>query len=628
MTPLSMAIYHLNASTGSQSGGQSAAAKVDYIARAGRYREGRSEVALIESAHMPDWVNDGTGRAAGAALDYWRQADKNERANGVLYRQVEFALPIELSTLARQELARKFAESLSQVSGGNLPYTLAIHEKPGNPHAHLVLSERINDGISRDRETWFKRAAASPKGRALDPAIGGARKADIGSRRKKWLEETREQWADIANQALRMAKVDAFIHPWSHQALGLRRLPGVHLGPNARNIDKKSLEKTGIHGLRVMHINARKALDAVDYAIPSDAARYGVDYVIQRRPLPSIKTNFIGDDRGAILSIDMANRQIAVPKRTQDAAKTLETALVRRRVMAIPNPVSLLPLTFARLTVLPPLDAVLETQELRTEVLGIPFVIPTLQRSGDAEIEINKALAASTERSERTRSELIERRNRAFGIISQQTSEIERRSNECEQEKRRTDETKPGVRAVFVGNQRQLIEISRMGQTDVWRKPEVIEASSRTQCVDQTNGQLDKPSTRRREALLSRGDRLGEAFNRFVSAARERAEKLAAELEKKPSFSELFDEWMGKLKSLFGPNYSPLKERDEVEGKVIGRLEYEGEVAIAVRRYGQEWTVAKGVDYPEGDMINIKSRNGVIQGVSVQSLGQRESIRR
>ncbi len=39
-------------------------------------------------------------------------------------------------------------------------YTLALHrggQDGGNPHAHLMFSERGNDGIARSAEQWFKR---------------------------------------------------------------------------------------------------------------------------------------------------------------------------------------------------------------------------------------------------------------------------------------------------------------------------------------------------------------------------------------------------------------------------------------------------------------------------------------
>ena len=55
-----------------------------------------------------------------------------------------------------------------------LPYTLAIHRGVANgenPHAHLMFSERGNDGIERSGEQWFKRHNAKA------PEKGGARKS-------------------------------------------------------------------------------------------------------------------------------------------------------------------------------------------------------------------------------------------------------------------------------------------------------------------------------------------------------------------------------------------------------------------------------------------------------------------
>jgi hypothetical protein len=244
-----MAIYHLSASTGSKAGGQSAGAKADYLARADKYKKERDEVALVESGNMPEWVRPGTGRAAGASMDYWRQADSAERSNGVLFRQVEFSLPVELSPPERIDLARQFAAKLSQTDGGRLPYTLAVHEKNGNPHAHLMLSERINDGIERDRDQWFKRGA----NKGADPATGGARKADIASRRKDWLETTRAGWQDMANEALAKKGKPERIDHRSLSAQGIDREPTRHVGPQARAIEAKGIPSWKRQALDVRH---------------------------------------------------------------------------------------------------------------------------------------------------------------------------------------------------------------------------------------------------------------------------------------------------------------------------------------------------------------------------------------
>ena len=84
-------------------------------------------------------------------------------------------------------LARAFAEHLTDVPGGRTPYTLAIHRSEKDPsllHCHLMLSDKVNDGLARDLALWFRRAANAGK----DPAKGGAAKtqARIG---KDWLGE-------------------------------------------------------------------------------------------------------------------------------------------------------------------------------------------------------------------------------------------------------------------------------------------------------------------------------------------------------------------------------------------------------------------------------------------------------
>ena len=114
---------------------------------------------------MPEWAQDNP-RA------YWAAADENERANGRLFRDIEFALPKELSERQQVALAREFSASVTTGTGERLPYTLAVHHGEGeNPHAHLMFSERANDGIARSAEQWFRRH--NPK--AQDQ--GGAKKS-------------------------------------------------------------------------------------------------------------------------------------------------------------------------------------------------------------------------------------------------------------------------------------------------------------------------------------------------------------------------------------------------------------------------------------------------------------------
>ena len=234
---------HLNVKTGSRSTGQSAAAKYEYISREGRYAEARQdEVVHVESGCMPAF-------AASDAREYWAAADSHERSNGRLFRSLTAALPNSLDADDRLKLARSFA---SHVTAGEMPYTLALHAglsrepgTPDNPHLHLVFSERVNDGVERAADLWFRRAA--PAGKA--PASGGARKSER-TKPREWLEETRKSWAEEMNLAFDLAGVDDRVTAESHAAQLARareegdekeqeRLllnpPSEHIGPAAKH---------------------------------------------------------------------------------------------------------------------------------------------------------------------------------------------------------------------------------------------------------------------------------------------------------------------------------------------------------------------------------------------------------
>ena len=243
-----MAIFHLTVKTGSRLGGQSARAKADYIEREGKYERQDDELAHRESENMPEWAEDDP-------RSYWEAADEHERVNGRLFREVEFALPKELNEGDQVELAREFASKLTRAGGERLPNTLAVHRGKGeNPHAHLMISERANDGIERDAAQWFRRY----NGKA--PEKGGARKSMV-TRPKDWLEQTRKMWADDANRALaRVGSKEritgASLEQQQRDALeagdarGAARLkyrePGVHIGPHnvARAERGVALERT------------------------------------------------------------------------------------------------------------------------------------------------------------------------------------------------------------------------------------------------------------------------------------------------------------------------------------------------------------------------------------------------
>ena len=229
--PRGGAIYQMNVRTGSRARGQSARAACAYIERSaeyGREADKAAELVYTESGHMPSWAD-----AEAGAVAYWDAADLYERSNGRLYKSIEVALPLALDDAQRRELAVGFAHHLTDAE--QLPYTLAIHAGKGaNPHCHLMISERTNDGLERSAEHWFKRYNAA------DPEHGGAQKT-TALHPKDWLLETRASWAELTNAALKEAGLELEIDHRSLEAQGIARVPGIHLGPAAAEMERRGV---------------------------------------------------------------------------------------------------------------------------------------------------------------------------------------------------------------------------------------------------------------------------------------------------------------------------------------------------------------------------------------------------
>ena len=115
---------------------------------------------------------------------------------------------------------------------------------PANQHLHLVFSERVNDGVARAAEQFFRRAASAGR----DPASGGARKTER-TKPREWLGETREAVAAAMNLAFERAGVDDRVTAESHatqlararefgdtaeESRLLLNPPSAHIGPSAK----------------------------------------------------------------------------------------------------------------------------------------------------------------------------------------------------------------------------------------------------------------------------------------------------------------------------------------------------------------------------------------------------------
>ena len=217
-----------------------AAAHAAYIAReapyAGRLNKGERLEAKA-TGNLPAWAEDQPNR-------FWQAADAYERANGTTYREMEIALPRELTPAQRLALVRGF---VLQELGTRHAYQWAIHNPKAadgheQPHVHLMFSERRADGIERDPSHYFRRY--NPKA----PEQGGARKGygPYGggylspAERVAHLKGLRQRWEIACNTALAQAGHAERIDLRSHTERGLtipperKQLPSEWRRPEIR----------------------------------------------------------------------------------------------------------------------------------------------------------------------------------------------------------------------------------------------------------------------------------------------------------------------------------------------------------------------------------------------------------
>jgi len=224
-TPLPVAIYHLSADVVRRSAGRTVTAAAAYRAgalivdeRTGltfdyRRRQGVVHAEIIAPADVPAWMRD---RAR-----LWNAVEAGERRKDAqLARDIELALPHELTPLQRLDLARGFIAAA--FVGEGMVADLAIHapSRHGadrrNHHAHVLLTLRAiaGDGFGNKERTWN------------DPAK---------------LEAWRALWAEHVNRALEHAGEAARVDHRSLAAQGIEREPQVHLGPAVAEMEARGI---------------------------------------------------------------------------------------------------------------------------------------------------------------------------------------------------------------------------------------------------------------------------------------------------------------------------------------------------------------------------------------------------
>ena len=203
-----MAIYRLELKNSTRAMGHQSANQYQYITRTGKYKIGPEKTLEELIAHgarsMPSWAEQNPRK-------YWKAADDFERKNARLASTVIVALPVELGEKPDQYV--RLIEGWVDSAFPKMPCSWAIHAGKGNnPHAHIMVSARANDGVERPPEMWFRRAAVTLPSKkdgphkeklAPDPASGGAPKSkETYKLNRGYLVQLRASWAEHTNQIL------------------------------------------------------------------------------------------------------------------------------------------------------------------------------------------------------------------------------------------------------------------------------------------------------------------------------------------------------------------------------------------------------------------------------------------
>lgn len=172
---------------------------------------------------MPTWAKDDP-------FKLWKAADKYERKNGSIFRSFTISLPNVLTIEQLEELAWQEATLLA----GSKPFHFALHMPVSslqgelNPHIHLVICDRLPDGIERPAEQMFSRYNPT------HPEKGGCPK-DSGGRNALELKGQvlgqRKAAVETINESLENYGHDIRFDHRTLRERGIHRKPERYLGP-------------------------------------------------------------------------------------------------------------------------------------------------------------------------------------------------------------------------------------------------------------------------------------------------------------------------------------------------------------------------------------------------------------
>lgn len=252
----------------------SGAEHTDYINRAGKFAIKGG--CIYTDHHLPTWADDNPKK-------FFQAAESYEGVGYSRYKEIEFALPNELSFEQQKELIDTFLDHHLK----DFYYTYAVHDKIGvmsngehNTHVHITFSERKIDDREKEKERSSQEFFARPSfSKKLNRETGGCRKDPKWNSKNRalYLCEMRKDFATIQNSLLEKyeheTRVDHRSLKAQHEdALNrgdlkiaelLNRLPEEHIGPTAA-LDPNNEKVISLQRYRQLKYEKMQLLYATD----------------------------------------------------------------------------------------------------------------------------------------------------------------------------------------------------------------------------------------------------------------------------------------------------------------------------------------------------------------------------
>ncbi|MGQ3081333.1 MULTISPECIES: Ti-type conjugative transfer relaxase TraA [Alphaproteobacteria] len=256
-----MAIYHFSAKAISRAAGSSAVAAAAYRSgdrlhdeRLGRSHDFSNKAGVV---HREVLLPEGADERWLDREQLWNDVEAVElRKDAQLAREVEFAIPREMTQeqgieLARDYVQREFVER-GMIADLNVHWDVGA-DGLAKPHAHVMLTMR-------------------------EIKIGEDGSAEFGTKMRDWnrtelLTHWREAWADHVNERLAALDIDARVDHRTLEAQGIDLDPQHKIGPAASRMAAEGLEADRLaehleiarsNGERIV-ANPSIALDAITH---------------------------------------------------------------------------------------------------------------------------------------------------------------------------------------------------------------------------------------------------------------------------------------------------------------------------------------------------------------------------